>query len=76
MTQPRDHTADITRDDVASMIDRLEAAITQRQGRPTWLRADELAELRKRYPGPQGGVDWEAVVGASLGNPSDQETTT
>ena len=33
---------------------------------PIWVHRDELTALRERYPGPRGGVDWQAVVSASL----------
>jgi hypothetical protein len=33
---------------------------------PIWVHRDELDALRARYPGPRGGVDWQAVVRAAL----------
>lgn len=32
-----------------------------------WVAGHDLDQLRARYPGPRGGVDWAAVVAAALG---------
>lgn len=31
-----------------------------------WLTDEEVEALRNRYPGPRGGVDWQAVAAAAL----------
>ena len=31
-----------------------------------WLHRDALTALQARYPGPRGGVDWNAVLAAAL----------
>jgi hypothetical protein len=31
-----------------------------------WLPQADLDALKRRYPGPRGGIDWPAVVAASL----------
>ena len=29
---------------------------------PIWVRGEDLAVLRSRFPGPRGGVDWQRVI--------------
>jgi hypothetical protein len=33
---------------------------------PVWVQESDLDALRKEYPGPRGGVDWQAVLDAVL----------
>ncbi|NCU20612.1 hypothetical protein EOM89_07720 [Candidatus Falkowbacteria bacterium] len=31
-----------------------------------WASQDERESLRQHYPGPRGGIDWQAVIAAAL----------
>ena len=31
-----------------------------------WASQDEREALRQRYPGPRGGIDWQAIIAAAL----------
>ena len=32
-----------------------------------WAHLTDLAELRARYPGIRGGIDWQAIINKALG---------
>lgn len=32
-----------------------------------WATGDDLERLRAKYPGPRGGIDWQAVIRAAIG---------
>jgi hypothetical protein len=81
-TRLYDRLTALTQGDEGRLMDYLQGAATgaDRRARhearrksegyqrvPIWVHADELAELRTRYPGPRGGVDWAAVVRTALG---------
>ena len=38
-----------------------------------WTGRDTLEELRQRYPGPRGGVDWQAIIAAALGKSENRD---
>lgn len=76
-----DRLAELTMNDGGRLMAHLEQAASDADRRakheaqrraegfqrvPIWVHRDELAALRERYPGPRGGVDWQAVVTASL----------
>lgn len=45
-----------------------QAALTERRVAagwrriPVWLEARDIDLLRRRFPGPRGGIDWKAVI--------------
>jgi hypothetical protein len=76
-----DRLAELTQGDGGRLMDYLEGAtptadrrarheaLRKAQGYqrvPIWVHENELVELRVRYPGPRGGVDWGKVVQVAL----------
>lgn len=82
-----DRLAELTKGDGGRFMAHLEtvAASENRQAKfearkraegyqriPIWVHRDELPELKAKYPGPRGGVDWQAVLDAALKEGFDQ----
>ena len=42
---------------------------------PIWIHKNELADLRQKYPGPRGGIDWPKAVRAALQKSTEDPTT-
>lgn len=42
---------------------------------PIWIHKNELANLRQKYPGPRGGIDWPRAVRAALQTSTEDPTT-
>lgn len=42
---------------------------------PIWIHRNELADLRQKYPGPRGGIDWPRAVRAALQTSTEDPTT-
>jgi hypothetical protein len=42
---------------------------------PIWIHKNELVDLRQKYPGPRGGIDWPKAVRAALQTSTEVPTT-